>query len=775
MQDWRPGKTLLEDYVVEDYLGRGAMGIVYLVRRKRDGEPFAVKTLHEKAIADSEVKRSLFNELRMWIDLPEHPHLTACRFFRTVEDRMAIFAEYVDGGSLKGWIQQGKLTDLRNVLDIAIQFAWGLQAAHECGVVHMDVKPANVLISKDGNVKVTDFGLSRARGLQVRGAASAENGESSPLVSSRGMTVAYCSPEQSRYEKLDHRTDVWSWGLSILEIFTGKVTWNFGPEAASILEEFLALQSESSSLYMPDDFADILRKCFRLDVKERWDNFLEATEVLKALYAKKYGSSYSRIYHSVDSGNTVKKIVHDRITIHGGRWRDPQYWLRRALEKAGRPAWEAELHFSARQGSRKAQSIEDFEKFEDADEIYRILIESGREEVEEEFCEFLQDKAWAQIGMDDAPGALQTFDRLIEHRNKTTLKSDEPAFAQKKALAAAYAHKASLLHSMCRYFDAVTCFTAGITIWQGVKMNDPRDKNAEYELPLAIMNRAVSLNKMRKIEQAEQDFDLSISLFQKLNTKYQGRYKKQLALAFMNKSLLMSERGKLDEAAELCRTSVQLFKAVVKQNRTDENMNFLGRLYLNWGVLNNSAGNPVFALSLYDNSLGIWNYLINKAGRIQYRHIKGILHSNKASALKSLKRYQEANREIDQAVQILDTIINKEDQREFELEFARVLEEKSEILEAMKKYKEALAESQKALEIIERLREKKDRSDLTKYAVDYKHRWIRILESMNRKDEARRILNEIVDELKNLIEGSESDAYYERLLKELKAKLEMRR
>ena len=95
--------------------------------------------------------------------MPEHPLLVACRFFRTVGDEVVLFAEFVEGGSLADWIRDRRLTGLEQILDAAIPFAWGLHAAHELGLVHQDVKPGNALITGDGQVKVADFGLARAR------------------------------------------------------------------------------------------------------------------------------------------------------------------------------------------------------------------------------------------------------------------------------------------------------------------------------------------------------------------------------------------------------------------------------------------------------------------------------------------------------------------------------------------------------------------------------------------------------------------------------------
>src|SRR5262249_58345974 len=141
-------------------------------------------------------------------------------FFRTIGAEELIFAEFVAGGALADWIHARKLTRLEQILDVAIQFAWGLHAAHERGLIHRDVKPGNVLLTHDGVVKVTDFGLSQA------------------LEGSGAMTPAYCSPEQANRQRLTRATDTWSWGLSVLEMFTGELTWGHGTAAPDALEEY---------------------------------------------------------------------------------------------------------------------------------------------------------------------------------------------------------------------------------------------------------------------------------------------------------------------------------------------------------------------------------------------------------------------------------------------------------------------------------------------------------------------------------------------------------
>src|SRR5262249_26707788 len=192
------------------------------------------------------------------------------------------FAEYVDGGSLATWIRERRLTTLGQILDVAIQFAWGLAAAHDAGLVHQDVKPGNALMTPAGVVKIADFGLARAR---AEAGEAAERAEQSLIVSWGGMTLGFCSPEQAAGERLTRRTDIWSWAVSVLEMFIGKVDWSTGPEAPRALQRYLEKTPPESGLPpMPAAVADVLHKCFREDPAERWSSMTEVADALRLIY-----------------------------------------------------------------------------------------------------------------------------------------------------------------------------------------------------------------------------------------------------------------------------------------------------------------------------------------------------------------------------------------------------------------------------------------------------------------------------------------------------------
>ncbi len=137
------------------------MGRVYRVRHRGWDLDLAVKA-PLAAVLDASGGAELFErEAETWANLGLHPHVVACHYVRRVSGIPLVFAEYVDGGSLHDAIRARRLDSAEAILDVAIQLAWGLHYAHEQGLVHRDVKPANVMLTSDGLAKVTDFGLAR--------------------------------------------------------------------------------------------------------------------------------------------------------------------------------------------------------------------------------------------------------------------------------------------------------------------------------------------------------------------------------------------------------------------------------------------------------------------------------------------------------------------------------------------------------------------------------------------------------------------------------------
>jgi len=296
--EWNIGDVILDLYEVKDIHKGGGMGLVYRVHHRGWNIDLAVKSPRADWFKTEEQKENFVRECETWINLGLHPHTVSCYYVRTLGGIPHVFAEYIEGGSLSDWVKTRKLYEggqkkaLERILDIAIQFAWGLHYAHEQGLIHQDVKPANVMMTPDGTPKVTDFGLAKARGLAGEGAAVAPG--RSVLVSTGGMTPAYCSPEQAGKEKLSRKTDIWSWGLSVLEMFTGEVTWMAGQAAPEVLEAHLNAPAETVLIPpMPEPVADLLRQCFKVGPRSRPPNMESVADRLCETYAQIYGA-YSR-------------------------------------------------------------------------------------------------------------------------------------------------------------------------------------------------------------------------------------------------------------------------------------------------------------------------------------------------------------------------------------------------------------------------------------------------------------------------------------------------
>ena len=453
--DWIPGQVLLGDFVVERVLGEGGMGKVYLVKSQTTNMRFAVK--RAKGLKEGD-RRNFLAELQTWIDLPEHPNLVPCRFFRSVGDEVLIFAEYVEGGSLKEWIASRKLYSggasnaLERILGTAIQLAWGLHCVHELGLVHQDVKPANVMMVTDAQVamqglrvRVTDFGLARAR-------ASGGNHPvlelgRSILVSSGGYTPAYCSPEQAAGMKLDKRTDVWSWGVSVLEMFQGDVVWQSGRVATMALDAYLKKWGKELGIpAMPIEVVVLLEGCFHEDPAQRWQSLEVVVRKLKDIYQDGIGAEYSRALYKIDHKTTTQVGIGERQGRDGISWTDPRAWLEQALRAEGRGPAEAAEIVAKHVSSRRGQLAADVGVYDEVRRIYERLIKNGRKDLEDDLARVFYNAANVHVTIDDVSGALALYDRAIEIRERLVNVEGRRVLAN--ALASFYINKANALSKL---------------------------------------------------------------------------------------------------------------------------------------------------------------------------------------------------------------------------------------------------------------------------------------------------------------------------------------
>ena len=303
---WQVGDLILDTFEVEQVFSSGGMAYVYRVYHRDWDLDLAVKTPRSEFLNVEGMVANFVREAETWVNLGLYPNIVSCYFIRVLDGIPRIFMEYVDNGSLldsinQNWLYQGKpIQVLSRILDIAIQIAWGLQYAHQKGLVHQDVKPANILLTHDGIAKVTDFGMAQAKAIispseENLGEIIPSQDDHSILVNVSGMTPSYCSPEQAAGHPLSRRTDIWSWAVSLLEAFVGSKTWDYGPYALNGLEEYLKFGPQKPSIpRMPSSFADLLMKCFSFDPDDRPHSMIELVDSLKEIYLQEIGEPYPR-------------------------------------------------------------------------------------------------------------------------------------------------------------------------------------------------------------------------------------------------------------------------------------------------------------------------------------------------------------------------------------------------------------------------------------------------------------------------------------------------
>jgi len=273
------GQTI-SHYKILAKLGEGGMGVVYKAEDTRLKRIVALKFLSDIALGGEEKSRFL-REAQAAAAL-NHPNICTIYAIDEVDSQMFIAMEFIEGQSLREKIEDGP-SKIEDAIKFAVQVADGLQAAHGKGITHRDIKSANIMITEKNQVKIMDFGLAKlARG--------------GTMLTKEGMTLgtaAYMSPEQARGEVVDHRTDIWSLGVVLYEMISGRLPFRGEYESAmmySILnEEPEPLTSLRSNV--PMDLERVVAKMLAKNPAERYQHVDELPVDLKSIDLKAAGTS----------------------------------------------------------------------------------------------------------------------------------------------------------------------------------------------------------------------------------------------------------------------------------------------------------------------------------------------------------------------------------------------------------------------------------------------------------------------------------------------------
>lgn len=704
-QPWPVGHVFLDEFEVQGVLGQGGMGMVYLVRQLSTTQHFAVKRAR---LAHSDSRRRFLAELQLWMDLPPHPHLAPCRFFRTVDDEVVIFTDLATGGSLADWISQGRLRRLPQLLDIAIQVAWGLHALHERGLIHQDVKPANVLMRADGLAQVADFGLTRAR---VRYQHPPLSGDaSSVVVSSGALTPAYCSPEQFAAQPVSRRTDVWSWGVLVLEMFLGRVPCcdRGGPHAPEVLQRYLQTSQHANRIeVMPAGVLAVLQLCFAYHPAQRWPNLLEPAEELARIYRQLGGVAHPR-HEPVRPAPAVDGLVSLARTHAEGRWESPRKWLALAFQAAGRDPTDIETILPPLAASPRAQAVADLTAYEDARQILELLVSSGRDDLRPSLAGLVVQKALVHASVGDWPSALELFDRALicwEELIHAWGRRELTPWLVRTCL-----FKAQALRTLGQHHEALSLCDRVLSLWNRLD-NRKRRREMRPDLAATLLEKGLILRDRGNRRAALPHLHQAIELGRKLvEHEDQLEPANDLARALLALAGIQTAFGKFREALELCDQAITLHRRLVQKEDRRDLEGELARAFVIKANVFRAQDNLRACLPLYEQALSLYQQLLHE-GRDDLGGELARAWIAYAHALRVLGSPERAAELCARAVALLEQLVHQQGRSDLQHELARAYLQHGNSLRQARQAGVALLRCDQAIAVWERLVHREGRAD----------------------------------------------------------------
>lgn len=264
----KPGMILCDRYEILEVVGAGGMSIVYKARCHRLNRNVAIKVLKPEFSNDKNFVTKFRVEAQASAGL-SHPNIVNVYDVYDDDGIYFIVMELVDGITLKEYIEQYGRLNMDKALDFAIQIASGLEAAHESHIIHRDIKPQNIIVSKNGNIKVTDFGIAKAA-------------TSNTLTSGAMGSVHYISPEQARGGFSDERSDIYSLGITMYEMVTGRVPFE-GDNNVSVALMHIQNEMISPRQYYPDIYSSFEKVILKATQKKPERRYLTASALIADL------------------------------------------------------------------------------------------------------------------------------------------------------------------------------------------------------------------------------------------------------------------------------------------------------------------------------------------------------------------------------------------------------------------------------------------------------------------------------------------------------------
>ncbi len=261
------GKRLDGRYEVQEIIGVGGMSVVYKAYDNVDDRIVAIKILKDEFLNNEEFKRRFKNESKA-IALLSHENIVKVYDVNFGEKLQYIVMEYIDGITLKEYINKQNSISWNDALFFITQILRAVQHAHDKGIVHRDIKPQNIILLPNGNIKVTDFGIARF-----------SRSETKTLTEQAIGSVHYIAPEQAKGEMTDERADIYSIGVVLYEMLAGKVPFD-SENAVSVALMQVQANAEKLTQINPDIPKGLEQVCVHAMQKNPNDRYQTATEML---------------------------------------------------------------------------------------------------------------------------------------------------------------------------------------------------------------------------------------------------------------------------------------------------------------------------------------------------------------------------------------------------------------------------------------------------------------------------------------------------------------
>lgn len=294
-----PGSMLQNRYEIIERIGSGGMADVYKAKDKRLNRFVAIKVLKHEFSSDDDFVRKFRAEAQSAAGL-SHPNIVGVYDVGDENGIYFIIMELIEGITLKNYIEmKGKLS-IREALNISVQIASGLSAAHEKRIIHRDIKPQNIIISRDGKVKISDFGIAKMA-------------DSKTVTTTAAGTVHYISPEQARGGYSDERSDIYSLGITMYEMVTGRVPFDGETNVAIALLHIQGEMTPPSEINpeVPKSLEKIILKCTQKKPERRYSSAKELIADLRQVLTHPDGA-YVTLGSAVPEGDTV--VIGDALS-----------------------------------------------------------------------------------------------------------------------------------------------------------------------------------------------------------------------------------------------------------------------------------------------------------------------------------------------------------------------------------------------------------------------------------------------------------------------------